>query len=1159
MARGETRGNGSKDLQTVRGEDKRPLVVGIGASAGGLEAFASFFSKMPADSGLAFLLVQHLDPDHKSILTELISRQTTMAVTEAVDDAPIRANAIFVIPPDATLTIADGRLRVERPAPPRRTRFPIDSLFTSLAENLGEGAVGIILSGTGSDGTLGVRAIKTHGGLALAQAGDDHAPLNGMPQSAVATGLVDDVLKVDDMPARLIEYARHLQGVAPLKDGDGARRDLDDHLATISALLRTAIGHDFGQYKRNTLARRVQRRMQVLQIESVPEFIERLRHDPPQLQLLFREFLIGVTQFFRDPEAFEALRVSGLAKLFEGGAETLEPIRIWVPACATGEEVYSIAILLSEEMERRGVARQVQIFGTDIDDVAVATARTACYPATMTGVSSERLERWFAPRGDGFSPIKPIREMCIFSVHSIIRDPPFSKLDLISCRNLMIYLDGGLQDKVLRCFHYALKPGRLLFLGPSEGLAHGSRLFSVIDKRHRIFERRQTDTPTRLPDFPSARIETPEPKPAPDDRIERNVRNALEKHSPAYVVVDDHYDVVRFSGGGIGRYLEPAGGPPSLNLFSLLLRTLRPVVRTAVQQVFGEGRSFVEDQISVRIDGASRAVKVIAEPLGGGQEKGRLCVIAFQALILPPGRAGKHANEPTDVAARDSELQAQLFAATTDLEAAREEAASAVEEQQSINEELQSSNEELETAKEEMQSINEELQTVNAELSNKNDQLMRSNSDLQNLLDSTDIATVFLDPELRVKGYTPAMTELFHLRDADRGRPLDEVVSRIAYGDLRQDVMTVLRDARTMEREVEIAHGGTTYIMRMRPYRTLDGVIDGVVITFVDISGRKAMEEALREHAAIVEFSQDALISLTVDGRIRSWNPGAERLFGYDAAQACGRNIVSLLGDAGVHERLMAQAKGGQIAGPVATTWGRRDGVKVDVEIAVMPIKASDGAIIALALSARGIAERIEAEKHRMLMVHELGHRVKNALAIVQAIAAQTFKTTPPEEFTATFSDRLAALAKTHDLLTREDCQAALLGDVIQAELAPYQNAAGAPRWTCEGPDVLLSAKILFALGMAFHELATNAAKYGAFSNPGGRVDVAWTQQSGEKGYRLKVDWVESGGPPVATPTRRGFGTKLISGCLEGDVVLNFDPAGLRVSIDTELPAPGTG
>ncbi|HEY1940859.1 MAG TPA: HWE histidine kinase domain-containing protein [Roseiarcus sp.] len=560
----------------------------------------------------------------------------------------------------------------------------------------------------------------------------------------------------------------------------------------------------------------------------------------------------------------------------------------------------------------------------------------------------------------------------------------------------------------------------------------------------------------------------------------------------------------------------------------------------------------------MRLDGASHGVTLIAEPLGGGRDNGPLCVVAFQDLGVVKARARSGRLPGPEVDTLDQELRTaktQVLALAADLETANENAASAAEEYQSINEELQSSNEELETAKEEMQSINEELQTVNAELNSKNDQLLRVNSDLQNLLDSTDIATVFLDAELRVKGYTPAMRELFHLRDADRGRPLDEVVSRITYGDLREDVMSVLRDEKMIEREVEIASGSATFIMRIRPYRTVDRAIDGVVITFVDISGRKKVEEVLREHAAIVEFSHDALVSMSLEGVIRSWNPGAGHLFGFSASEAIGKPVGLFLGAPGridEHSALIEQASGGTIAGSVSTGGMRRNGAMVDIEVAVMPIRSPDGAVTALALSARDIAERKESDTHRALLLRELSHRVKNALASVQAIATQTLKmTATPEAFAASFSARLMALAKTHDLLTRGEWQGAPLRDIVEAELAPYQDETHT-RWRCEGPAVRLAAKSALALGMAFHELATNAAKHGALSVPSGHVEVSWEQRLTEGHLRLHLVWAEAGGPKVLGAGRKGFGTRLISDGLayelDGDVALEFGAAGVRCS-----------
>ncbi len=535
----------------------------MGASAGGLEAFRAFFDAMPADNGMAFVLVQHLDPHHRSMLVELLSKHTGMAVTETADGTPVAANRVYVIPPDATLTVSGGVLRVVKPAPAREHRRPIDTFFASLAEDQGENAVSIVLSGTGSDGALGVRAVKEHGGLTLAQGGADASAMAGMPHSAAATGQVDYIMPVEGMPKALLEYQQYLVRVADQKDGDGNRRDAKPHLGEIFALLRTRLGHDFSQYKPSTLIRRVQRRMQVLRVDTVPAFIEHLRKEPRELELLFREFLIGVTQFFRNPEVFAALEAAVVPKLvMELNAE--DPVRIWVPGCATGEEVYSIAVLVREAMERHGVAPKVQIFGTDIDDAAVAVARHGRYRKSIVGMSPERMERWFAEDGEDYCPVKDIREMCVFSVHSVTKDPPFSRLDLISCRNLLIYMDAELQDRVMRTFHYALRPGGYLCLGQSESLTRNAKLFETIDKKHRIFQRAENSAAAPpvfaapVPPRPDVPAQPAAARTA--DRIDHIGQRIMEKHSPAYVIIDRQHEILRFSGGEVGRYLEPSPG-----------------------------------------------------------------------------------------------------------------------------------------------------------------------------------------------------------------------------------------------------------------------------------------------------------------------------------------------------------------------------------------------------------------------------------------------------------------------------------------------------------------------------------------------------------------------------------------------------------------------
>jgi two-component system, chemotaxis family, CheB/CheR fusion protein len=837
------------------------LVVGIGASAGGLAAFTTFLANTPTDTGMAFILVQHLDPHHKSLLVELLRSRCPIPVTEAQDGVAIHKNCVFVIPPDATLTIKDGMLRVVTPAPPREQRRPIDTFLAALAEDCGDRAVAIVLSGVGSDGAHGVRMVKEHGGLTLAQAEFDHVAQGGMPQSAADTGMVDHVVPVEDMPGLLIDYQQHLGVVAERKDGNGTRTDARPHLAAITGLLRAGIDHDFSGYKENTLIRRIQRRMQVLHIDDVPSYVERLKADRGELEALFHELLIGVTQFFRDPDAFEALKSIALAALVSSKAAG-EPIRIWVPGCSTGEEVYSIAILLNECMAdgQRPLGGDIKIFGTDIDDNAVAMARTGRYRQPVTGVSPERLERWFIKDGDHYRLRREIRELCAFSVHSIVKDPPFARLDLISCRNVLIYLDTDLQDRVMQTFHYALKPGGFLFLGTSEGITRSAKYFGIVDEKRRIFGRRDTGE-LLLPVLrPSATALPPMPLPRPTrvdaDRIDTSVRRVMEHYAPAYFVIDRQHEILRFSGSEARHYLEPSPGVANLNLFSLLQKTLRPAVRAAVEQCFATERTVINENLVTEIDGKSRSLTLIIEPvLSDGAKNHGLCVVAFRDASKLADSAQPATNDAGTLAL-DKELRvtkAQLQAATDQLEAYIEDMKSTTEEYQAVTEELQSSNEELETAKEELQSVNEELQTINGELQSKNDAMERLNSDLKNLLDSTQIATVFLDDNLRIKHFTPAMEQLFSLRDGDRGRPITDFVSQLAYDELGYDVQKVQNTLGIVERELELKGGAASFLMRIRPYRTIQNVIDGVVITFSDLTANK---QAQRTKELLIEELQ---------------------------------------------------------------------------------------------------------------------------------------------------------------------------------------------------------------------------------------------------------------------------------------------------------------
>lgn len=1151
---------GTKDSQSDSRETAaQPLVVGLGASAGGLEAYKTFFSLMPADSGMVFVLIQHLDPNRPSLLADLLTKATLMPVIEAKDGVQVAPDHVYVIAPDSTLTIERDVLRVAQPAPPRETRRPIDTFFASLAEEQGDNAVCIIMSGGGSDGSVGVTAIKEHGGLTLAQAEFDSDAKLGMPSSAAATGRVDEVLTVEEMPAKLLGYQRYLRSMRDRLGPDGPLAAGAEHLGKICRIVRSVVGHDFSHYKERTITRRVQRRMQVLRLDW-EEYIERLRKDPAEARLLFQEFLISVTEFFRDPEAFAALSELAIPEIVanKGAHDT---IRVWVSGCATGEEVYSIAIAIKEQLVGQAGTPKVQIFATDIDEQAIAHARAGRYSLEqLASVSPERRERWFAQDNHHWCPIKDIRELCVFSVHNAIKDPPFSKLDLVVCRNLLIYLQPPAQDHLMGVFQYALRTGGYLFLGASESLARHNKSFAIVDKKHRIFQRKDTAA-TSLPNLaayvpdrtPPHQI-TARSATIPEDRLDLDARRVMEKHTPAYVLVNASNEVLRFS-GQVAKFLGPTPGAASLDLFALLQRPLRPAARAVLQKAMQGREATMQLGISVEIDGASSMIDLVAEPVGDGESG--FCVLAF----LDRGPAPPvPATTDKGIEALERELaltRERLQASVDELEVNNEEMKSANEEYQSVNEELQSTNEELETSKEEMQSINEELQTVNAELNAKNDSLMRLNSDLKNFLDSTEIATLFLDSQLRVTNFTPAMTGLFHLRESDYGRPITEIAPRFAYADLADDVARVLRTLSIVEREVTTS-AARAFMMRIRPYRRLDNVIEGVVVTFTDVTDRKQLDAERALRSEMVVSSGDAIIGLDSKGMIVSWNLGAQMLYGYSSAKAIGRHVELIVpvGRRVAELDFRARINRGELLENYDTVGQREDGSEVDISVSISPVRDGANAITGASLIVRNITERVRAKERQAMLLQELNHRVKNTLATVQSIASQTLSDEPdPKAFREAFQNRLAAMSRTHNLLSDGDWRGSPLLDVLLAETAPYAN--GSDRVTVEGPNIRLTPSASLALGMAFHELATNAAKYGGFSVPVGRVRVQWHVENGEGERRLRLEWRESNGPAVTLPKRRGLGSRLIerglAHQLNGTAQLRFERLGVHFILEAPL------
>ncbi|WP_341212986.1 chemotaxis protein CheB [uncultured Limimaricola sp.] len=824
------------------------LVVGLGASAGGIPALEGFFKALPADCGMAIVIVTHLNPDRRSLLHEIIGHYTELPVHVATDGQELSPDNVYVMPEGRVLTVEAGRLRLRPDDPLHRERKPIDAFFASLARDRGEAAVGIVLSGGDSDGTLGVRAIKQGGGMTLAQAHDGSNPRNPeMPDNAVASGLVDFVEPVEQMPARLAQIA---QGLALPADALADSAQALRFQTEISELLRAQTGHDFAGYKNKTFMRRVTRRMKVVETTDVEAYLDLLQRNPNEAQALFQDLLINVTSFLRDPEAFEALRTQVLPALFEGRGAG-DTIRLWVPGCATGEEVYSLGILLREHMDAMTQRPRVQIFATDIDEQALMVARAGRYPAALLErLSPERRRRFF--RADGACEVisKEVREMCIFSPHSVTGDPPFSRMDLVSCRNLLIYMGTALQDQVIPTFHYALRPGGYLFLGTSEGVSRHAHLFGAIDKKRRIFQSRgHGSVPRRLPmavEGTATRTRVRAEERRGLDAGGRHLRQVveaqvLERHAPAHVAITAEGEIVFFS-NNTGSYLEAPRGAPSHQILELARRELRIDLRAALRQVFESRRPATRQVLVMDRDGHDgMVVELRVEPLDVPDWSEQMYLVLFKDLteaqpLLDQIQAAAPDDGRDAVEREMRDLRERLQSTIEEYETALEELKSSNEELVSVNEEAQSANEELEASKEEMQSLNEELTTINAELTVSVEDLDRANADLQNLYAATEIATIFLDGALVIRNYTPAASAFFSLRDTDIGRPLTELASRLHNPDLEAQVRAVFDTGTGSEYRVTTGEDDKHYLIRLAPYRDGNHAIGGVVVTIVDIT-----------------------------------------------------------------------------------------------------------------------------------------------------------------------------------------------------------------------------------------------------------------------------------------------------------------------------------
>jgi len=814
-------------------------IVGVGASAGGLAAFEAFFSGMPADSdpGMAFVLVQHLAPDHKSILTELIRRYTRMQVFEVEDGMKVQPNCAYIIPPGRDMAFLNGTLQLLEPSAPRGQRLPIDFFFRSLAQDQRERAIGIVLSGTGSDGTLGIRAIKGEGGMVMAQI-PASTEYDGMPRSAIATGLVDFELPPAEMPGQLMAYVSRAFGRPPLLHTAPTPKTEND-LRKIFILLNAQTGHNFSLYKPSTILRRIERRMAVHQIDTMIAYVHYLQQTPAEGEALFRDLLIGVTQFFRDPETFNVIEEQVIPKLFAGKPAT-SVLRVWSPGCSTGEEAYSLAILLAERQEAMKQSFKVQVFATDIDSQAIATARAGLYPASIAAdISKERLMRFFTAESNGtaYRIHKGIRDMLVFSEQSVTKDPPFSKLNLISCRNLLIYFGSDLQKKIIPLFHYALVPGGFLFLGTSETIGEFGDLFSTLDRKAKLYQRKEDFVAAqRLARFtpPLTSLDIALPKTAGKTAaIKPSLRKLteealLQQVAPAAALVNAQGDIL-YLHGRTGLYLEPAPGETGVsNILKMAREGLRQELTLALHKIVRANEMIRCPGLHVRTNGGFTTINLTLQPVapGSSSEVPLYLVILEKAPAIDPGPdllpgALTEAETPDiHITALKQELQAKeeyLQTANEELETSNEELKSSNEEMQSVNEELQSTNEELETSKEELQSVNEELATVNNELQTKVADLTRINNDMNNLLAGTGIATVFVDYKLHILRFTPTASQIINLIQADMGRPVSHIVSNLAgYNGLVEDIQAVLDTLIPREAEVQ-TQDGHWYMMRILP------------------------------------------------------------------------------------------------------------------------------------------------------------------------------------------------------------------------------------------------------------------------------------------------------------------------------------------------------
>ena len=1130
----------------------QPLIIGIGASAGGLEALQDFLANLPESHRYAIVIIQHLDPDHDSLLSSLLAKRTKTPVHTAVEGDTVEPGNIYLIAPGDSLTVADGVLHTEDFAKPRGRRRPIDQFFESLADNSGSNAVAVVLSGTGSDGSNGIRAIKEQGGLVFVQ-DPEQAKYDGMPRSAIETGAHDLVLPVGEMVEVLNDYFNHLGGLEP------------DHLTDAQFIdramkhVRYRTGHDFKNYKPATLLRRIAVRMSVLGITHPNDYLKRLIESPSEVNRLFRDILINVTSFFRDPATFELMAENVIPDILQSGEPDRE-IRIWVPGCSTGQEAYTIAMLFADAIERLDLLRKVSIFGTDIDDDALRVARQGVYPNSAADeVPENLLHKYFNWRPDGYEVTSSLRDMVRFSNQSIIKDPPFSRLDLITCRNVLIYFDNDLQDVSMRVFQYGLREKGYLLLGSSESPGLVDEFFDEISQKHRLFRRRPGQA-TRLDLNGPARSASSraafEPK-EPTHKLDPYADQLLADFAPPYVVLS-HSGELLFASEGAAKYLQMKPGRPQLEIVKLV----RPELSTAVRRILNRKLSpndtvaqefqgeFGEETIRIRI---SRKVMPDEQQL-----------LVFQDQLMPveidsSESAVSIVSPPTEYI---QELEVEL-------DEARQTIRTTVEELETSNEELKSSNEEMMSMNEELRSANEELTTTNDELNNKIAEVREINGDLENLISSTQIATVFLDSDLKLRSFTPEAQKMFRFVLNDQGRRIDDIGTDLNIRQLVDDCSKVSSNGRPMETEYKTSTTNQVYRARIVPYKAEDELTGGIVFTLVDITEIRGLAvEAERqtilahrhfsEIQELYEISPQAMALIASDMTCTRANKQVAAINGMKAEEILGKPVDQVIPDLE-----------GQISTVVREVF--ETGQKVENmrtvghmasdpndervwEVDFYPVLVA-GEINGVGVNVRDITEHARMSFELRRMMQELQHRVKNMLANVLALVSRANRdATSDKDVFVALSKRIQALAQTHKLLTQSNWSSARLHELLIPELV---DVYGADRVQLKGPEIDLNARAALSLGMAVHELATNASKYGSFSVPEGKVSLNWMRQDDGETNMFIFKWRETGGPTPKADTPDGFGSQLIrstiEGSLSGQVEIEHNDAGLACTM--RIPA----